>query len=60
MSSSEGRTAYMTGFVIGKRKGAPTIKTTPEMIERGEKRRKIEQMQADKDLEKEVSDVFGE
>ena len=55
MKSSEDRTAYMTGFVIGKRRGAPAVKTTQESIERGDKRRKIEQMQADKDL----ADLIG-
>ena len=58
MKSSEDRTAYMTGFVIGKRKGSPAVKTTPESIERGDKRRKIEQMQADKDLDEMINDEF--
>jgi hypothetical protein len=58
MKTVDDRTDYMTGFVIGKRKGSPSVKTTPEMVERGDKRRKIEQMQADKDLEEMIGDNY--
>ncbi len=58
MKSNDDRTDYMTGFVIGKRKRAPAVKTTPEMIERGDKRRKIEQMQADKELAEMIGDNY--